>query len=190
MMADQIRTGGNQSDFEFSPRLTIGYQHEDVGARVRYWHLDDTYGNDSFRDKFDVLDLDAYKQWDNIRAFGGLRVADVQELNLPNPDGYGTTGFGPTAGVEGETPIIGCLSANYGVRASILLADWYTGFQAGRHFSDTLFVPEVYTGLNYRWDFATFGARFEIQHWDSDTTGLGLNPLTIVGIGGTASVAW
>jgi hypothetical protein len=197
MMADQVRARETSSDFEFSPRLTVGYQWGDVNTRLRYWHLDSTYADrtvfhDEIRNEFDILDLDAYKQWDGIRLFGGLRTGDVQDIagpRSPFADGDGTTVFGPTAGAEGETPLIGCLSANYGVRASVLLADWYVGNSAGHHVNDTLFVPEIYTGLDYRWNFATIGAKFEIQHWRTDYAANIVSP-TIVGIGATASVAW
>jgi hypothetical protein len=239
LMADQVRVTSN--NLEFSPRLTVGYENEDLGARVRYWHLDTTVNQfnmptyrDDLRYQFDVADLEAYKQVGSVRLFGGLRggylsfgestrstyypygyyypvsyyptnpvfftTIDDNAFYSVNSEsvykrGTWTTVVGPTAGLEGQVPIIGNLSANFGVRASLLLADWavnpgYPWNDNYRiHYSDTLFVPEVYTGLDYRWSFVDVGTKFEVQKWESErTSSLPIAPPTVVGIGATMSV--
>ena len=110
LMADQVRW--TRSNLEFSPRITLGYQHEDAGARVRYWHLDTSLDQDTGRvgsaDRFafDVVDVEAHKQVDGIRLYGGLRtgyltfVALAEPLlDLPVDEGSSTAILGPTAGV-------------------------------------------------------------------------------------------
>jgi hypothetical protein len=268
-MADQVRV--TENNFEYSPRLTLGFENEDVGTRLRYWHLNTTvnlgaespdYNN--FRYHFDILDWDVYKQYSGLRLFGGLRggfltfsarsspasnepfyvgnygptamipffrYADDYNLNGIFPsyyypsetsssaqtDSIRSAIFGPTAGLEGEVPIIGNLWVDYGARCSFLLANWYSThnylstypsyqyspyyqyyvpFQAtysnnqnGR-FADTLFVPELFTGLELRWTYAQLGVKFEVQKWQSDQDNYSFQSPTIVGIGGTLTAKY
>ena len=106
---------------------------------------------------------------------------------------------------------------NYGARCSFLLANWYsthnylstypsyqyspfypyynpyqatyTSNQSGR-FADTLFVPELFTGLELRWTYAQLGVKFEVQKWQSDHDNYTFQSPTIVGIGGTLTAKY
>ena len=176
-MADQVRA--TETNFEYSPRITLGFENNDVGTRLRYWHLNTTvdlgaeqpdYSN--YRYHFDVLDWDVYKQYSGLRLFGGLRggfltfsarsspasnapfyVGNYGPTTIPffhyaddyngnailpsyyypsysnssaQTDSIRSAVFGPTAGLEGDVPIIGNLWVDYGARASFLLANWYS----------------------------------------------------------------
>lgn len=275
-MADQVRV--TENNVSYSPRITLGFENEDVGTRVRYWHLNTTVGlgvespdyNDN-RYHFDVFDWDVYKQYTGLRLFGGLRGGyltfsalsspaisssarypygislypnylnnseDSYEssvtytYDLPPGTDYSSTStasdsihsaiFGPTAGLEGDVPIIGNLWIDYGLRCSFLLANWYTSgnytnsyvnypynlyysnyysnyygpyrtttsISQGGHFADTLFVPEIYTGLALRWTYAELGVKFEVQKWQSDNDNYSFQSPTIVGIGGTLTARY
>jgi hypothetical protein len=256
LMADQVHVAEN--NWEAAPRVTIGFQNEEIGARVRYWHLNTTvdldpapadYKDDRYH--FDVLDFDIYKQLNWFRLFGGMRVGyltfsetsspatnaslayrgiwwgyDPIYLNAEDrseshyyPGYYGPTYtdtsnsydyirsmvFGPTAGLEGDVPLIGNLWFDYGARCSVLLANWYSseysfssssgpwgaGYSLSKYtnrFTDTLIVPEIYTGLELRWKYAELGAKFEVQRWRSEEENYTLQSPTIFGVGATLGV--
>jgi hypothetical protein len=56
----------------------------------------------------------------------------------------------------------------------------------------TMFVPEVYTGMTYKWRSLEIGVKFEIQKYDSDYLNSNIRILepTIVGVGLTAAVSF
>ena len=297
-MADQVRA--TETNFEYSPRITLGFENNDVGTRLRYWHLNTTvdlgaeqpdYSN--YRYHFDVLDWDVYKQYSGLRLFGGLRggfltfsarsspasnatpflgpypvtylatqgqpityvgnygrAVDLNTnattipffrssidintnginsysppldpdytnaISSSNVDSIRSAIFGPTAGLEGDVPIIGNLRVDYGARCSFLLANWYSShnysssyssyqylpyypyyalsqtpysINSGGRFADTLFVPEIVTGLELRWTYAQLGFKFEVQKWQSDQENYSFQSPTIVGIGGTLTAKY
>ena len=140
-----------------------------------------------------------YRQFGGIRLFGGLRTGYVSMGYIFRDGsgiGIGSPIFGPTAGLESEVPIIGNLSADFGLRGSLLMTNWSGGLIGDSNIvenaaTDTPFVAELYTGLDYRWNFADIGLKFEIQRWDSQMLDHQANfAPTIVGVGATASVAW
>jgi hypothetical protein len=65
-----------------------------------------------------------------------------------------------------------------------------TSISQGGHFADTLFVPEIYTGLALRWTYAELGVKFEVQKWQSDNDNYSFQSPTIVGIGGTLTARY
>ena len=111
-MADQVRV--TENNFEYSPRVILGFENEDVGTRLRYWHLNTTvnlgaeepdYNN--FRYHFDVFDWDVYKQYSGLRLFGGLRGGFLTFSARSSPASNAT----PYPGVYPLTNYVG----NYGM---------------------------------------------------------------------------
>ena len=94
-------------DFEYSPRITIGYVGPDgLGVRVRYWDYDHSNGGadvDTYNVDLELFEEIQLGRCTSLEISGGIRYNDYHQsgFNFESDDDYGIYGFSGCGGILG-----------------------------------------------------------------------------------------
>lgn len=178
--------GKLSEQYQFSPRLVIGYENTyQVGGRARYWRYDQSTNNLSdptmpISFEMDVYDIEGTSRFGTERSelvvSGGLRWTDARITLADAPMNADMPGITFAADLR----VILCRErcwewANVaGGRYSLLGGDWdgaANGFLEPNH-DDNVAVFEFYGGFEYiqhHKGYDVFARMvFEVQNWQSD----------------------
>ena len=136
---------GNEFDFDFAPRVTLGYVACDgLGIRVRYWDMEADNNNGASIDTF-TLDTELFQEYDlgcytSLEVSAGIRYNEWTEEGLRNTDTF--TGFGGIVGIEVTRSVAVGGSLYARLRQSIMMDDfsssgWWTDNDNGSSRLDT-----------------------------------------------------
>jgi hypothetical protein len=179
--------GKLSENYEFSPRLTLGFDGTGiVDGRVRYWIYDratNILSGGGVRVDFKVLDIEATHSFQagrsEVALAVGLRMASLDLID-DDGDGVGNDLLGMTLAADALTPLCvldeGAVSWVYGGRLSILGGDWHgsgsSDFLPAPLQDDNVMAEEIYVGVQFNTSYrdCDLVARlaFEIQNWHSD----------------------
>lgn len=180
-------TGKLSESYNISPRFVLGYESAGgLGARVRYWNYSRATRligqDDDIRFELDVIDLEGTNHIQfhrtDLRLGGGLRLADVNTLDVDNDAAYNDMcGLTVAADLRTQFALLNNrVAAVYGGRISLLGGDWdgSTGHDfINRSRDNNIVVHELYSGLEYRQNFGgrNFFTRmvWEMQTWQNDS---------------------
>jgi hypothetical protein len=178
--------GKLSEQYQFSPRLVIGYEDaQGIGGRVRYWHYDQSTDNLTdpalpIRFELDLVDIEGTARFGTDRAelvvSGGFRWTDARITLADAPMSADMPGITFAADLR----VILCHERSWewasvaGARYSLLGGDWEgaaNGFLDPNH-DDNVAINEFYGGFEYIQHHKGYDAfariAFEVQNWQSD----------------------
>jgi hypothetical protein len=173
----------NVFDFEFAPRVTVGYVNScGFGARVRWWEYDHSgydYGGlynvtvDTYNFDVELFEEVALGCSTGLEWSAGFRYNDFrEESDYLGRQTFSAAGILLGARIYHSLPVGGALYA--GVRAAWLMSDW--GDDRWTEFDVTRVVTEASLGYEYRTCLSNgavlaLRAAVEMQNWENYVAG-------------------